>query len=138
MNPEIIGGHWWEVIHSSAASAKTQEQRTEFERFMYKTIPTLFPCEYCRTHINSHMAKYPIKEYMGSNEQLLLWSYLVHESVNQSLGKKGIPYADVKRRYIPSGDMICTTVCSEEEEKVPTKKKSHNNNTTTKFSLKSN
>jgi Erv1 / Alr family len=112
--PEHFGRHWWETIHTAAASATTSEKRKEYRRFVIVTVPTLLPCEACSKHWQQVLRRYPIEQYMGSEEQLLLWSYLAHGDVNDVLGKDKQPsYHEVKHKYLPEpGKVVCTTVCS--------------------------
>jgi len=111
--PEHFGQHWWRVIHGGAAGAKTMEKRIEFKRYVEVTIPTLLPCDSCSIHWRQNIVKYDINLYMNSEEQLLLWSYLIHSVVNQMLGKQDQPsYNEVKRQYLPEPGFTCTTVCS--------------------------
>jgi hypothetical protein len=118
--PEGFGRLWWGMIHSAAAGAKTPEKRKEFRRFMLVTVPTLLPCDACSAHITETMRKYDIDKYMGSEEQLLLWTYLIHAAVSEMLQKKDKPsYNEIKRLYLPEPGVVCTTVCSVDDEGNP-------------------
>src|SRR5258708_7461857 len=116
--PENFGKLWWGVIESSAAAAVTPEKRKEYVRFVTITVPTLLPCNTCSVHFLATLKKYPVENYAGSEEQLLLWAYLVHSETNMLLGKRNQPsYSDVKRRYLPeAGKVVCKTVCSSDDE----------------------
>lgn len=115
--PEEWGRPWWEMIHSAAAGATTPEKRTEFKRFMTVTVPILLPCDTCSNHLRKNIARYDINKYMGSEEQLLLWTYLIHGLVNEITGKTTQPsYHEVKLKYLPQpGGVVCTTVCAADE-----------------------
>lgn len=114
--PEVFGRHFWKVIHSMASVARTNLQRKEFKRFVEITIPLLLPCEACREHWKLNLrSKYLIEHYMGSNEQLLLFSFLKHQQVSDMLGKPSEhtpSYNEIKRLYLPDpGQIVCETIC---------------------------
>ena len=72
--PYFIGPPTWKFLHTSAEIIKTQEKNHEhdsvekFKRF-FKSLATMYPCPYCRYHLNKFVVKnkevamYPI-EYL--------------------------------------------------------------------------
>jgi hypothetical protein len=110
----------WKTTHSFAAAAVTPEKRKELKRYVEVTIPTLLPCSNCARHWKANLKKYPIENYMGSEEQLLLWTYLMHSLVSSQIGKPAShtpSYNEVKRLYLPEpGKVVCETLCHTEGE----------------------
>ena len=112
--PEDFGPSVWDGFHYFAAHAKSHEKRKEFKRYALITLPLLLPCDTCSTHLKRTLERYDIDQYMGSNEQLLLWSYLIHDATNKDLGKRSPSYSEVKRKYLPEPGLVCMTTCSVE------------------------
>lgn len=122
----------WKTIHALAAKATTPEKRKEYKHFVEVTLPMLLPCDACAEHWKYNLrSKYLIEHYMGSAEQLLLWSVLLHTIVSNMLGKppEHTPsYHEIKKLYLPEpGEVVCHTVCQLDEHGNPppmkTKKK---------------
>jgi hypothetical protein len=114
--PEDFGPPVWDGFHYFAAHAKTPEKRKEYKRYAEVTLLILLPCDNCIGHFGKILKRYDINQYMGSNEQLLLWSYLIHDAVNKDLRRRSPSYHEVKRKYLPEPGMVCTTTCSVEAE----------------------
>lgn len=128
MDPTDFGPPFWESYHIMAATAKTPEKRAAFKRYATELLQILLPCDVCSNHYLRILKKHPIEQYMDSHERLLFWSYLVHEEVNKDLHKQGIPYSEVRRKYLPelNTSVVCKTTCSADEENVLPKKQQKN------------
>ena len=93
----FAGPNIWATIHSEAVTY-TPENAEAFRAFIYSQT-SLLPCEKCRKHFKENLNNYPLDDYLDSNHNLFFWTYLIHDIVNKSLGKKSPPYDQVKRKY---------------------------------------
>ncbi len=129
MDPKFWGPGLWKAIHSMAATANTRETRMHFKNMMTH-MAYILPCDVCRNHLSQNMNKIPIEKYMKSSESLFLWTFLLHDAVNDSQGKKGSDrpsFHEIYNTYFrknPSKndevdydiqDGICQDVCSGEQ-----------------------
>ena len=102
-------GFWgpphWTCIHSDAAAYKP-EKAVAFKTLMY-CLPELLPCEECCANLKKNLAKYPIDGYLRNNHDLFLWTYILHDAVNQEHNhmkpreppKYSPPFEQVKQFY---------------------------------------
>lgn len=118
LDPETHGPAIWDTWNHLASQANTPRRRQKLRFWVEEIIPDMFGCGKCRNHIPTHLKKFPIQNYMGSAEQMLLHAYLVHDSVSRSIpGKKDLPsFADIKKIYFPSKEASCHTVCTAPED----------------------
>ena len=85
MNPSVWGPSFWYVIHTSALYYNT-EDKAGFKNFINSLVYTL-PCKKCRLHLSENLTKLPLDDYLKDNEQMFLWTYLLHDMVNKQLKK---------------------------------------------------
>ena len=76
------GEQWWDGLHSGAAFY-TPEHEKDF-RLLIQGYKGNTPCKQCRMHFAQNLIKFPVDPYLTDSKKLLLWSYIVHDSVNQS------------------------------------------------------
>ena len=95
--------HWgpglWSTIHTIAAGADTQEKREAFKIFV-ESLCGCLPCDKCRIHLDKNLDKLPIDNYMVSNVELFKWSWMLHNIVNKSNGKKEFSYEEAQKVYL--------------------------------------
>jgi len=103
---KFIGPPTWTLIHSLAASYDPS-QSSAFKSFMISLV-TLFPCEVCRKNLKDKLtSKIPLDNYLGSKEDLFLWTYIIHDMVNQHINeyhpektpKVSPPYIEIRDFY---------------------------------------
>lgn len=80
------GPPFWNSIHSVAAAYKP-ERAEAFKRFVH-SLPELLPCEECCKNLTENLKKYPVDGYLRNNHDLFLWSYILHDAVNQEHNHK--------------------------------------------------
>ncbi len=125
MDARIWGEGLWKYLHTAAANSSTPEQRNEFVVMIMAIIPTL-PCKVCREHFKTNMRRIDIRNYMQNQVQLFMWTFLMHDAVNQAQGKTGedrISFLEAKQMYFEVADdtdaygavdynpSICDEVC---------------------------
>ena len=102
---QFWGPAMWRTIHSLAI-AYTPSQADQFRKFI-GTLPALLPCEQCRIHLKQNLKILKVDDYLTSNHNLFLWSYLLHDMVNKQLGTISPPYESTKLFYIKSMGPEC-------------------------------
>lgn len=100
------GESWWVVLHSAAAGYTLD--KAPYYRLLISSYTGLIPCQQCRDHFKENLQKYPVEKYLRSNEDLLFWTYIVHDAVNQSHNvtkpqdrpKFSPPFEEIRRIYL--------------------------------------
>lgn len=148
MDPMFWGPGLWKAIHAMAATADSRKDRMHFKNMMTHMAHVL-PCKVCRTHLTENMQRNPIEKYMKSNESLFLWTFLLHDAVNDAQGKRGDnrpSFYDVYNTFFKQNpsknnevdysiqDGICQDVCA--EEKVITKENVRSTTTSNNYQAK--
>jgi len=103
----------WRFIHSIAVTY-TPDKAEQF-KVMMTTFTDLLPCEICQVNLKEKLKKFPIDQYLKSNETLFFWTYVLHDLVNQAINatnpkikKVSPPYDQVKSFYFNSLNVSCT------------------------------
>lgn len=111
---DFVGPPTWTLIHSIAANYDVSQSKGVKE-FML-SLTKVFPCAVCRKNLMEKLTdKIPVDNYLGSRDDLFLWSYIIHDMVNQHINKyhpgdkKKIspPYEQVKAFYFDKFDEDC-------------------------------
>lgn len=115
----------WKSIHNFAAFLEEGDEDV-FRQWFVLTLKLLC-CHDCRKNATKELEMFPIDDYiypkslpkhilrlkkekgvpktkkefvdLSLAERAFLYTYLIHDSVNQRLGKKSPPYAEVKEIY---------------------------------------
>lgn len=95
----IYGPKLWHTIHTFAADYNPKTDRNSFMMFII-SVGELLPCQKCKTHFKQNLKKFPLNQYLDSREKVFLWSYMMHNEVNEMQGKKSPPYKDTKRYFM--------------------------------------
>jgi len=68
----------------------------------FKELPSAIPCPYCRDHFVDYQKKTPFvlpADYFEWKTYIPEYFYLLHESVNQRLGKPSFPRETLSQSY---------------------------------------
>ena len=132
MDPKVWGPGLWKYLHSAAAIASTPEAINAFLAFIAVLGPTI-PCKKCKAHFLENQRKIDIRSYTGSAEQLFMWTFRMHDAVNQAQGKvypQRISYLEARAMYFDVADdngavgpvnvdpALCEEICSSTNVKV--------------------
>lgn len=141
MDPKFWGPGLWKFLHATAAVAYTETDIRDFVAFV-QSLSLVLPCKVCRNHFKENLKKYQINNYITSNETLFLWTYQMHNAVNEAqekTGEKKPSFNEVYRMYFnvesDNGavdftndyiDTVCKEVCSGQTAEVKTLKQDPN------------
>lgn len=104
----FAGPAGWMTLHSAAATYEpTPEQRQGFIALV-RGFETNFPCKKCRQNLRKHLNELPLQNYLGNRDELFLWTYLMHDKVNQLKHVKSPPLQRVKKYYFESLGVECS------------------------------
>lgn len=100
MNPDIWGPHFWNVLNSIALTYPENPDVQEQQHVInfITNLQHILPCEKCREHFKENLKKFPLTEAATSGENLTKWVIDVHNSVNQSNGKRTLSYKEGLRQ----------------------------------------
>lgn len=68
-------------------------------RLFFESCAFVFPCRYCRESYQRFIQEDPVADSLDDRESLTRWLWRIHELVNKKLGKPGITYEELVRRY---------------------------------------
>jgi hypothetical protein len=92
MRPTIWGPILWNTMHIISLgypdnpTADIQEAASSF----YRSLTSLIPCPICREHYKNHLTTTP--PATESKKALIEWVWMIHNKVNQDLGKSEISF----------------------------------------------
>ena len=108
-DPSIFAGPaGWLTLHSAATTYEPTPSRREGFKALVKGFETNFPCENCRRNFSKHLKELPLEKYLGNRDELFLWTYLMHDKVNQLKKVKSPPLQRVKKYYFESLGVDCS------------------------------
>ena len=88
--PTVWGPFFWHTIHIVAIGYPKNPTYTDKKcaKEFYESLAFLLPCSVCRDHYKTHLAENPLTPFLDSRTDLIKWTVMIHNKVNQSLGKK--------------------------------------------------
>lgn len=95
---DFWGPHQWVALHAFAITYEP-EMANAFQAYV-NSLVYILPCPLCRYHFAEHLHKIPLKNYLANRESVFYWTYLIHDAVNQSIGKLSPPYHIARKYYI--------------------------------------
>lgn len=101
MEPNIWGPIYWDLFHTTASACKTRKECLAFQTIFPKMASTI-KCPTCTQHITNFMARTTVESFLFRFEELsaLRFTWSLHNSVNQSLGKPPFPWQEAHKIYI--------------------------------------
>lgn len=100
-SPEIWGNHFWFTMHTASFFYPEYPTPTDMHRYknFYESFAFIIPCPECKVHYTQMLNDHPIDPYLESRDSLSRWVVLVHNKVNERLGKKQISYQQAVEQY---------------------------------------
>ncbi|KAI8814038.1 FAD-linked sulfhydryl oxidase ALR [Cladochytrium replicatum] len=94
-----LGSSTWTFLHTMSAyypETPSQDQQSNMIGFL-NAFSTIYPCNFCASHLRSEMKKNPPK--VASNWELSLWMCQTHNEVNRRLNKPEFDCSKVFERW---------------------------------------
>ena len=87
--PSVWGPFFWHTIHIVALGYPKNPTYTDKKcaKEFYESLAYLLPCSICREHYRKHLTKHPITTFLDSRTDLIKWTVMIHNHVNNMLGK---------------------------------------------------
>ena len=104
--PEVWGPIVWATMHlvslGYAEDPSYSEKRAAKD--FYNSLPHLLPCSVCREHFREVLKGLPVETWLDNRTSLIEWVWMVHNKVNERLGKAQITQAEFYQRYREMAD----------------------------------
>ena len=98
MDKSFWGPSTWTSIHFAGAGYTPDRQRS-FTQFIY-SLRSLLPCNKCCEHLTQNLQVHQLSpHYFANANNLLYWTYQLHDLVNKQLRKTSISYRQVQQFY---------------------------------------
>jgi len=65
----------------------------------FNAMPHLLPCPVCRDHFREVLSILPVETWLDNRTSLIEWVWMVHNKVNEKLGKPTVTQEDFYQRY---------------------------------------
>lgn len=87
--PNVWGPFFWHTIHITALGYPKTPTYTDKKcaKEFFESLAHLIPCSICRDHYSQHLAKNPLTPYLDSRTDLIKWTLMIHNQVNEMLHK---------------------------------------------------
>ena len=99
--PEVWGPHGWAFMHYVALGypdQPTEKDKSSYQNF-YESLSNVLPCQGCADHYKDTISQFPVTNHLQDRESLLRWSFDIHNTVNQRLGKPVLSYENALKLY---------------------------------------
>jgi hypothetical protein len=93
-----LGPQIWVLMHTFAGSYHSIHKETPFLDFI-NIIRHYLPCNICKLHFQKSLQLYKFNDYSRNNEDVLKWTYLLHNEVNKQKGVKSPSFETVRVFY---------------------------------------
>jgi len=104
MKSDEWGPHIWILIHLVAFCIPNEKYFKNFINYyfsFYYSLRDVIPCPICRNHYKNLMNDYKI-ENCKSKKDLIEWTIMIHNKVNNNLNKKTLTKEDVFKIKFPN------------------------------------
>ena len=91
------GPPYWTCVHVLCSKYKPSQKDDILIVILY--LMYLMICEICRDHLKQIFKEFPPDQYLTNADSLFLWSYMIHDKVNKTLGKTSPSLAEMKKKY---------------------------------------
>jgi hypothetical protein len=80
----------------------------------FESLAIIIPCPKCREHYTKHLQIMPITPHLDRRQDLFKWTVLLHNEVNESIGKPRVTDAEAIFFYRRLGARGTTPVINQE------------------------
>lgn len=99
--PSSWGPFFWHTMHIVALGypLKPTYGHKKAAKEFYESLAFLIPCPICRQHYTDFMKQMPITPFLDSRNDLFRWTNVLHNNVNETLGKPKVTELDAITYY---------------------------------------
>lgn len=91
---DVYGPKIWYVLHVLALGYTPHAKLLYHPyRAFVAAIKELLPCQMCRVHFAANLIKYDLEKYLSNSSAIFLWTYLIHNEVNEKNRKTSPSYS---------------------------------------------
>jgi len=87
--PSVWGPFFWHTIHITAlgySKTPAYADKKSAKEF-YEALAHLIPCPICKDHYKDFLTKHPLTPFLDSRTDLIKWTIMLHNHVNQLTAK---------------------------------------------------
>ena len=101
LQPDVWGPSGWKFMHYVALGYPETPTDTDKEnyRFFYESLGNVLPCQGCADHYKENVLLHPISDHLQSREDLLRWTFDIHNIVNEKNNKRQLTYEEALVLY---------------------------------------
>ena len=125
MQTKFWGPPGWDFLHSVANNyanldwklleekGMDDDMRNNYKQFFYY-VGKVLPCRYCRKSYKKFYKELPIDNYLYGLDDLLYWTYCIHNKVNDKLRAQGEhdkpnpSFDEIRKKYRSHNAKSCT------------------------------
>lgn len=99
--PSMWGPFFWNTMHIIAlgySSTPTYGDKKAAKEF-FESLLFLIPCPICKKHYTDFLQEMPITPFLDNRSNLFKWTVMLHNKVNQTLGKPQFTESDSINYY---------------------------------------
>jgi hypothetical protein len=102
-DPRVWGPHYWFVMKTSASlypDNPSNQIKIETKNF-FNAFKFLLPCDNCREHYATLYDKYPIDDYLVSQNKLKQWVIILQSEINRNiLNSQSITVKTINKQHV--------------------------------------
>lgn len=102
MDPTVWGSCLWKTLHIVSlgySDTPTPEQMINYKTF-YENFWKVIPCYACSQNYQRHLIELPLEDgYLSNRKKLFEWTVILHNVVNEELGKKKLTLKEATQYY---------------------------------------
>lgn len=101
MDTKSWGPHAWNYLHYISFNFPSNPNNDDVNKYInyYKYFQQIIPCDTCRVDFGKIIKKFPPEKFLKDTEGCVVWTYLIHDLVNQKLNKKSPPFWEIVLFY---------------------------------------
>ena len=103
---EKFGPGTWYTLHVFAISANTEAKKEAFISFVSDLSSNMW-CSVCQEHFSRYIQEHPLGPYKNKKYGLFEWTWRLHNTVNERLGKPQLSFGEALKIYTEKGSKPC-------------------------------
>lgn len=109
IDPNVWGPMLWDTLFYILFNTNIHVFATELVQLL-NALEVMLPCSHCRRHYAVYKKQVPVPSNVkaGAQDSLARWLWIIHDMVNQNLGKICISYEKVVKKHTS-----CTCIISD-------------------------